>query len=247
MSRPIEYLAGFFDGEGSISLHEIRSKVRIRVCQVGEEPLGLYVQVFGGTVRFNQITRGGLPYYCYDTNDSKRCGIILSSLYPYLLVKQEKAQIALARLGLSVPTSSETVTTAYCAGFFDAEGSVSTSLKVGNKIHVSIRVRQNDPYPLQMFKQMYGGYILESTRTQAGNRTFEWKLQHGSVTSFCDEMAPYVIIKRKHLKLAKKLVAIKLTHGGNDPRIEEKLALAVEIRLLNSYAYLRAEMEDFLG
>lgn len=31
MNDLIEYLAGFFDGEGSISLHEIRSKVRIQV------------------------------------------------------------------------------------------------------------------------------------------------------------------------------------------------------------------------
>lgn len=162
-------------------------------------------------------------------------------------MKQEKAQIALERLGRSVPTSSETVTTAYCAGFFDAEGSVSTSLKVGNKIHMSIRVRQNDPYPLQVFQHIYGGYILESTRTQAGNRTFEWKLQHGSVTAFCNEMAPYVIVKREHLKLAKRLVAIKLTHGGRDPRIKEKLALAVEIKLLNSYARLRAEVADMFA
>ena len=247
MSRLIEYLAGFFDGEGSISLQEIRSKVRIRVSQVGEESLNLYAKMFGGTVRFQQITSGFLPYYNYDTNDSIRCGKILRSLYPYLLVKQEKAQIALRRLGLSVPTSSETVSIEYLAGFFDAEGSVSTSLKVGNKIHVSIRVRQNNPYPLQIFKQMFGGYILESNLTQAGNRTFEWKLQHGMVGVFCNEMAPYVIVKRKHLKLAKKLVSIRLSCGGRDPRIEEKLALAVEIKLLNSYAELRAEVMDMFA
>lgn len=246
MSRLIEYLAGFFDGEGSISLHEIRSKVRIRVSQVGEEPLNLYAKVFGGTVRFQQITSGFLPYYNYDTNDSIRCGKILMSLYPYLLVKQEKAQIALKRLGLSVPTSSDTVSTEYLAGFFDAEGSVSTAVKEGNKIAMNIRVRQNNPYPLLMFKEMYGGYVYEN-KTPLGKESYEWKLRQSDVTYFCNEMIPHSIIKHEQLKLAKKLVSILLHHGGRDPRIEEKLTLAIEIKLLNSRADLRAETMDMFA
>ena len=246
MSRLIEYLAGFFDGEGSISLHEIRSKVRIRVGQVGEEPLNLYANVFGGTVRFQQITRGRLPYYNYDTNDSLRCGKILRSLYPYLLVKQEKAQVALRRLGLPVPTSSKTVSTEYLAGFFDAEGSVSTAIKEGNKIAMSIRVRQNNPYPLQMFQQMYDGYVYEN-RTPLGKESYEWKLRQSDVTLFCNEMIPHTTVKREQLKLAKKLVSIELHRGGRDPRIREKLALAIEIRVLNSMVHLRTEVDDMFA
>lgn len=246
MSRLIEYLAGFFDGEGSISLHEIRSKVRIRVSQVGTQPLELYVKMFGGAVRFQQITTGRLPYYNYDTNDSLRCGKILRSLYPYLLVKQEKAQVALKRLGLPVPTSSKTVSTEYLAGFFDAEGSVSTAIKEGNKIAMGIRVRQNNPYPLLMFKEMYGGYVYEN-RTPLGKESYEWKLRQSDVTSFCNEMISHTIVKREQLKLAKKLVAILLHHGGRDPRIKEKLALAIEIKMLNSREDLRAEIDDMFA
>ena len=237
MSYLIEYLAGFFDGEGSISLHEIRAKVRIRVGQVEEEPLNLYAKVFGGTVRFQQTTKGRLPYYNYDTNDSLRCGKILTSLYPYLLVKQEKAQIALRRLGRSVPTSSETVSIEYLAGFFDAEGSVSTAIKEGNKIAMGIRVRQNNPYPLLMFKEMYGGYVYEN-RTPAGKESFEWKLRQSDVTLFCNDMIPHTIVKRRQLKLAKKLASIKLSNNGRDSRIEEKLELAIEIKILNSLKHL---------
>jgi len=246
MSHLIEYLAGFFDGEGSISLHEIRSKVRIRVSQVGEQPLQLYANIFGGMVRFQQITTGGLPYYNYDTNDSIRCGKILRSLYPYLLVKQEKAQIALERLGLSVPTSSDSVSTEYCAGFFDAEGSVSTAIKEGNKVAMSIRVRQNDPYPLQMFKLMYGGYVYEN-KTPLGRESYEWKLRQGDVSLFCNDMIPHTVVKHEQLKLAKKLVSIKLTHGGRDPRIKEKLELALMIKLLNRREDLRQEVSDMFA
>lgn len=244
MSRLIEYLAGFFDGEGSISLHEIRSKVRIRVGQVGEEPLNLYAKVFGGMVRFQQITKGRLPYFNYDTNDSVRCGKILSSLYPYLLVKQEKAQIALRRLGLSVPTSSNTVSTEYLAGFFDAEGSVIAYIRAGrsNSVRPVIRVRQNNPYPLLMFKEMYGGHILESKRTQAGNRTFEWVLKQSGTLLFCKDMISQVIVKREQLKLIKELVVNRLVLD-----FEEKLVLAEEIKSLNSRADLRAEVEDMFA
>lgn len=238
MSHLIEYLAGFFDGEGSISLHEISSKVRIRVSQVGTQPLELYAKMFGGKVRFLQYTVRGLPYYNYDTNDSQRCGIILYNLYPYLLVKQKKAQIALNRLGLSVPTSSKTVSIEYCAGFFDAEGSVSTAIKEGNKVAMGIRARQNDPYPLQVLQQIYGGYVYRND-TPGGNESYEWKLRQSDVISFCNDMIPHTIVKREQLKLAKKLVSIKLSNNGRDPRIREKLALAVEIRVLNSMEHMK--------
>ncbi len=82
-------------GEGSISLNEVRAKVRIRVGQIVEEPLQRYVDKFGGKIYSHQITTGGFPYYHYDTNDSIRCGNILMELYPYLVVKQAKAQVAL--------------------------------------------------------------------------------------------------------------------------------------------------------
>jgi hypothetical protein len=240
MGYSIEYLAGFFDGEGSISLHEIRAKVRIRVGQVVEEPLQRYVNVFGGKIHFNQITLGGLPYFVYDTNDSVRCGKILTELYPYLLVKQVKAQVALERLELPVPASNDNVSLEYLAGFFDAEGSVSTCRKSLNKLDSNIRVRQNEQLPLLMFQQMFGGYIIKSKGyTQAGNETFEWKLKQSNIVQFCDVMISRVLVKREHLILIKKLVSIRLSNNGCDPRIEEKFQLADKIYRLNGMGHLK--------
>lgn len=240
MDTLVTYLAGFFDGEGSIGLNEIRSKVRIRVGQVVEEPLQRYANMFGGSVRFSQITSGYLPYFQYDTNHTVRCGKILTDLYPYLIVKQATAQVALERLGLPVPTLSTDIDIGYLAGFFDAEGSVSIRRIYPNKIQAIIRVRQNDELPLLVFKQMFDGYVTETRqKTQAGNRAFEWKLKLSDVTRFCDLMLPHVLVKREHLTIVRQLVSIRLSNNGKDSRKEEKHALADKVDDLNNMQHLR--------
>lgn len=245
MSRLIEYLAGFFDGEGSISLHSVSRSIKIQVGQVDKRPLELYAQVFGGAVLFHKITSGLLPFYQYNARSNS--GKILSSLYPYLLVKQEKAQVALKRLGLPVPASSKIVSTAYCAGFFDAEGSVVVYM-VGNHVRPRIEAKQVNLYPLQVLKDMYNGYITESV-TREGNLIFRWQLKQLDIASFCNDIIPYTIVKQKQLKLMKRLVAIKSYRMDvrRSEKMEERLALAVEIKLLNSCVDLRAEVEDMFA
>jgi hypothetical protein len=253
MSRLIEYLAGFMDGEGCISLNEVRHKVRISVVQTGEEPLQLYAKMFGGTVQFSNITAGGLPLYRYRTGDSIQCGKILLSLYPYLLVKEEKARIALGRLGLSVPTSSKTVSIGYLGGFMDGEGSVSVSIKSNNTTHPKITVAQNDLYPLQMFKLMYGGCICEKKskyvkKSGQISRGFQWQLGQPNIIKFCNEMIPYTIVKQKQLKLMRQLVSINLGYGKRDEyKFEDRLELALMIKLLNRRENLRQEVDDMFA
>ena len=233
----LAYLAGFFDGEGSISLNEIRAKVRLRVGQVVDEPLERYVSMFGGSINFVHMTTGGLPYFCYDTNDSKRCGIILSQLYPLLIVKQARAQVALERLELPVPLVQEEVLDSYFAGFFDAEGSVSMCFREGegNKINPQIKVTQVDNQPLLLFQDRFGGYIskkkIHSSNVQ---QAYEWTLPMSKVIEFCDAMIPYCLVKRERLMLLKKFSSIRLSNNGKDSRIGEKQSLALKIVGLNN-------------
>lgn len=239
-SSIVAYLAGFFDGEGSISLNEIRSKVRIRVGQVVEEPLQRYVSMFGGRVYCQQITAGGFPYYSYDTNDSQRCGNILTELYPYLVVKQAKAQVALERLGRSVPTSLLEVPIEYLAGFFDAEGSVSVRRRERNKLTPIVRVKQNDENSVQMFRLTFGGYIHKSM-TSAGNTAYEWCLPQNkeSVDSFYNEVGKHLLVKRRQVELLVRMCNIRLSNNGRDSRASEKLQLADNILKLNDAKHLK--------
>lgn len=234
MGRLIEYLAGFFDGEGSISLREIRNKVRIRIGQVEKQPLQIYASVFGGAVRYSQITKGGLPYYQYDTNDSKRCGSILSNLYPYLLVKQAKAQAALERLGLPVPTSIEEVSDEYLAGFFDAEGSIS----VANFTSINVCVTQKDKAPLLLFQQRFGGCIYHK-----GNSVYGWALRSKELQEFCNTLIPYVVVQKKRLALLKKFQSIdlrrKMDNCLREDLRKEKFKIAIQIEVLNDRESLR--------
>ncbi len=139
-----------------------------------------------------------------------------------------------------MPESLQEVPVEYLAGFFDAEGSVCTVLKCGNKLDSNIRVRQNNQLPLLMFQQIFGGYVIKARKlTQAGNETFEWKLKQSDVTKFCDIMIPLVLVKREHLKVIKQLVSIRLSHNGCDPRIREKFQLANKIDRLNDMEHLR--------
>lgn len=236
----IAYLAGFFDGEGSISLHEIRSKVRVRVGQVVEEPLQRYVNMFGGKIYCQQVTKGGFPYYSYDTNDSLRCGNILTELYPYLIVKQAKAQVALERLGQPVPTSLIEVSIEYLAGFFDAEGSISVRRREGNKLTPIVRVKQNDENSVQMFKLTFGGYIHKS-KTSAGNDAYEWCLPQNkeSVNSFYNEVGKHLLVKRRQVELLVKMCSIRLSNNGRDNRVSEKFQLADDILKLNDAKHLK--------
>ena len=234
----LTYLAGFLDGEGSIDLNHSRYSVRIRVCQTVEEPLQRYVNIFGGKVYCQtRLTTGGKPYFYYDTNDSKRCGIILSQLYPLLIVKQAKAQVALERLGLPVPAFDypEYLSDSYFAGFFDAEGSVSMRFREGNKITPQIRVSQNMELPLLLFQDRFGGSIykkkIHSSNVQ---QPYEWMMIQSSIEEFCDAMIPYCLVKREHLMLLKKFSSIRLLNNGKDSRIGEKQSLALKIVGLNN-------------
>lgn len=236
----IAYLAGFFDGEGSISLHEMRSKVRIRVGQIVEEPLQRYVTMFGGKIYCQQVTKGGFSYYSYDTNDSNRCGNILTELYPYLVVKQAKAQVALERLGRLVPTSLIEVPVEYLSGFFDAEGSVSVRRREVNRLTPIVRVKQNDESSVQMFKLVFGGYIHKS-KTLVGNNAYEWRLPTNSesVNRFYSEVGKHLLVKKRQIELLVKMCGIKLSNNGRDNRTKEKIQLANDILKWNDAKHLK--------
>ena len=241
MSRLIEYLAGFFDGEGSIGLYKSNRCIQIRIGQVDKKPLKLYVKVFGGTVYFSQITKGGLPYYQYNTTDSIRCGKILRSLYPYLLVKEEKAQAALGILRLPVPTSSKTVSDGYFAGLFDAEGSVH----IVKYTSISVCVTQVNQVPLLLFKQRFGGEIYHK-----GNGVYGWFLKSKELQEFCSALIPYLVVKKESLILLKKFQSIDLRKYElryDEEARQEKLALAIEINMLNNLTHLRAEVDDMFA
>jgi len=93
----LSYLAGFFDGEGNIFRCKTQKSYRITVCQNQPEVLNLYTERWGGTVYSNR--------QCHYWVISKRSSVqeFLTTLYPYLVVKKDKAEEALQEIKIMGP------------------------------------------------------------------------------------------------------------------------------------------------
>ena len=100
---------------------------------------------------------------------------------------------------------------AYCAGFFDGEGSVSIILDkrvnvVSKRYRIKVTLWQKDRQVLDLIKSIYGGNIYTYERVEK-----KWKIKRTcSQLNFADQMAenflidiyPYIVVKKSKVKLA---------------------------------------------
>lgn len=94
-----EYIAGFFDGEGCIDIRYRtthggkyqRFELRLTISQVYRLPLDMIAKHWGGSV--SPRRSGNIHYYVVT---GKQANALLESIRPYLLVKADEADIALA-------------------------------------------------------------------------------------------------------------------------------------------------------
>ena len=99
----LSYFAGFFDGEGSISIAKVLNKrnnswnyiLSVQCSQTVKEPILLLQQIFGGSVQ----ERNRDPKYKTNWHWQIRGQIALNflrTMQPYLWLKRNKAQIGIA-------------------------------------------------------------------------------------------------------------------------------------------------------
>ena len=243
-------MAGFFDGEGCIKFtvdpRNGYEGIELDIRQTTPEPLQLYAELFGGTVYRNSQVRGKLPSWAYRTNRGDRVGAILSTLMPYLIVKREKGLQALQfladRRGIETEYNEEICSEdiiLYCAGFFDAEGSVSVRLRCDaqcpqGRLTPQVRLTQTVVEPLVLFQKQFDGYVkLQNVTTQKGSPIYHYMLKSSQIPYFCETIEPHLIVKRKVVRLLQQMHSIRLNNGGGDPRFAEKLRLSQEIILSN--------------
>lgn len=102
------YLAGFFDGEGSVSIinfegHGHRQFAsRLNVTNTDLPTLELYKKIYGGSIRKHSKPR--MQTYRWELRKNEDRQHFLLSVLPYLIVKKEEASIVLdfLRLGNSI-------------------------------------------------------------------------------------------------------------------------------------------------
>tara|TARA_B100000989_G_C19456906_1_gene434419 strand:+ start:311 stop:880 length:570 start_codon:yes stop_codon:yes gene_type:complete len=90
------------------------------------------------------------------------------------------------------------------AGFYEGEGSVSNDSNNRNKLRLSIS--QNDPTPLLMAKEKWGGFIRKRKRITPKGKIChgnEWVLNHNEALKFIEDIKPYMLIPYKINQLNK--------------------------------------------
>jgi len=98
----VEYLAGFFDGEGCISIMRFGKssyRVRLQVKQRSDriQVLRLFQLAFGGTVNYRSCLHSfsmSKPQVVWGLNS--RCSVALEAMLPFLILKKAEAKMALA-------------------------------------------------------------------------------------------------------------------------------------------------------
>ena len=98
-----QYLAGFFDGEGCISLSRRRQSNKIRIMiKLGNtirEPLRLFQKEFKGNIRYRRPANpNSKDYYNWFCPSSEWIRFITKVIIPYSIIKKERGQIVLSFL-----------------------------------------------------------------------------------------------------------------------------------------------------
>lgn len=84
---------------------------------------------------------------------------------------------------------------AYCAGFFDGEGSVMLGLNQSNGLSLGVSCSQNTVNVMDMFERFFGGHVYNYTPKNRSSLIFQWRGNGKVAYDFCVLMQPYLIVK----------------------------------------------------
>lgn len=102
-------------------------------------------------------------------------------------------------------------------GFYEGEGSVSNDKSNNNRIKLSIT--QNDPTPLNLAKELWGGNVRKRVRKSPASDKlcvgYEWTLSHNYALKFLKDITPYMMIP---YKIKQMNSAFEIAEKGDDRR-----------------------------
>lgn len=123
----------------------------------------------------------------------------------------------------------------YMAATLDDEGCIRAGLKKGNKLNISVTVQMTTIEPLELFKFYFkGGLRKKKEKTKGGLPVFRYYASHRRAKYLLEELLPYLMIKKARADLALRILDIKLSNSGKDPRAKKKLELAGKLNRMNS-------------
>ena len=97
----IHYLAGLFDGEGSVSIYKIKKNrnpqyvLKIKIYSTKKKILNEIKEEFGGSIIKKDKQKNNHKSCYYWTTTTKKAKRVLNSMLPDLRIKQEHAKLAI--------------------------------------------------------------------------------------------------------------------------------------------------------
>ena len=111
----------------------------------------------------------------------------------------------------------------YLGGFFDGEGCIHVGKDCdarsahGARHQLVVQVVQTSEYPLDRYMRRWGGTIFHRTRPQkeGHNLVWAWRLfKKEGCKRFCDDILPYVIIKKPQIELCLEFTKLLMENYG---------------------------------
>lgn len=265
--KELEYLAGFFDGDGCVLAESTLSGCQLRINQSTQhgEVLLRFLHAFGGSIYASSGARGAqLPILawclggqgCRDAalmlatvQSAKREQLKIAANWPKFL--HERGQVASALVQLKRTAHPEKVVQswAFFAGFFDAEGCIripaagpSINLHVGQK-HISIlasMAKLIESENLAYSPRIYpraGHYTLQVNRTGASKAILHNMIHAGLLQKKQVAELALGMTASTHYQTRERLANL-VGHQGRYQRLDaDGCKRSHEIRLLRSRLY----------
>ncbi len=129
----------------------------------------------------------------------------------------------------------EKISLQYIAGFFDGEGGIYVTQKIDKRFGKGILVRNTrcqiantHKGVLMKIQKMYGGTI----RLKNHRRGFTWEIaSQKDILKFLQDIEPYLIVKKRQVKLAIQYLKFRLSHQ-HKKYTNEEIKLVEKIRMM---------------
>jgi LAGLIDADG-like domain len=205
MALTDEYVAGFFDGDGSIEIE--RRGLVISFCQksTNDGVIDLLSHWHPGGTRDERVgnRQGTVTFGARLRFTGKKAVAVVCRLMPHLVTRRAQTNRILRELGLARFAGTDTLpphpSVEWLAGYFDADGCVYADRNKHGRsatIKLSIDTNGRELDGVRLVQKAFGGAIR--CRGKTGN-CWRWEISANvaKVEEFFVPIAPYLKVKRE--------------------------------------------------
>lgn len=236
----LSWFAAFYEGEGWVCNDKGNSdRLKVGIAQNDPAPLELGRNIWGGTIRerIRKSPASNKICNCHEWDIGEKNGLqFLNDIIPFMKIpyKQKQLQACLDKrmCGAGIKSSAEIFSgntlsytfdhgdkrplLSWFAGFYEGEGWIVNEKQNRNRLRVGIA--QNDPSPLKLGQEIWGGTIHERIRKSPASdkicKGHEWRLNHNDGSKFISDIKPFMRIPFKTNQIKKCILKANIPWKG---------------------------------